>query len=1254
MLETSNDKFLLKSYSDEFYYSNGSGGWNSFMSSSTDGSNSEMTFELNNSIYHIYNNRGALGWWNNYNLSGDGKGYAGTAGNKGTGGDDDKGFNLYRLPRTSFTPADKPSVKYVAAGWEKVTTEEAWGLAGYYYVLLDVTDFSPYYETGMAVTAVSGSLPQYQLSNMENNNQVWTTEAYDGGYAFKSVGVSQYLHYTAPWSGNTTDTPQDGSKFTVSLKDGVWRLVNSRDTDNYLGRWGDSDNGKNGKNDPFAGENLAANKSANNGRRLFMVYSTPSIAGVATELPASGDMAADTWYYLDIPVAGDNYNATATTLDNIVYTTDGTKYVIKDSEITAKFSASDNDLSATRYYVKSSSANNLVIAASSYSYSVGAVTASVADNGIIKPNQEITVTFEHGSNDPSAILTKNFSGVTFGGKAIDIEETADGFTFTVPANATVDTEYVLSIPAGAVSYTGKDASSAAASFTYHTPVIADGWYYFRNTDPNFEYKYISRKGAWATRAGLEDWGLAINVTMADGKYTLQFFDSKQYMYGDGGEVWTDGSEGSANKFTVEKAEGGYKFKYTGNDKYLYAYNGDGQIYKDGVEGNNATGTTNVWALETISKYTASCYARNTAKQVQAAATAASLEGSFTTGAALEAVLIQSKEIEIPEVARQEQFNKHASNNGEGTPYTFFEKTVNGLADGVYKLSFKAMQRAASYSRVDAAEGARGLAYAYANDARTQIVSVMEEGAAEAYSSNYASTRTGLNYPNSESTTYAAFDAGLYNNEIYVYVTGGTLTFGMKTPSRCPNNEASWVVFGDFQLTYLYNLTALASSYETALAAAKTTYAKENNMSANLKTALGTAITTYDEGEVDESSQSALETAIEALTTVTAKCEKSIASYAIIATGSLPNNSVEGWAENNNGDLKVNTWTNTGDNDGSFTQPFIENWHYRDAQLEAGKLYYRLEGLEPGEVYYVEARVRACNEANNAYPNGPTFYVNDSKIDFPSVADSHQDGDWASYFGVVGTHATVGADGILEFGLETTAECNYNWHAVKDVKIMPYETVTIDETKTYTPEAKVAQVTLKRDVKAGNWYSFVVPFNISNADLMEAYGDEVEVAEYSDAGTVDAVTVSFNKIGTPAITANHPVLLKPSKNQTQYVFEDCNITTDAPIVGGTYFDFVGVYVPTTVADGDYFISGNKLYKSSGGTTIACTRAYLKDKGVTEVKALKFVINGEDYPTAIAVVEGAPAENGAIFNLAGQRVGKAQKGVYVVGGKKVVVK
>ena len=1495
-LEASNGKFKLKSYANDWYYCSNSWGWNSYMG--TNESYTEHEFVLADGKYkiHVKDEGGttrALGAWGNYDLNGGGLGYAGTAGNKDVDGTNDRGFYIYRLLRTAFTPAAKPSANYAAAGWMEVTEKADWGVAGRKYVFLDISETG--FETEMVMTATENGLPQYQRSNM-SKAQWWTTEAKNSdGFAFKSVEYGTYSNYTAPWGGNMSATVPD-NYFKPSLANGKWALKNTSDNGNSLGRWGDSNDGKNAKNDPFAGEQLAANKGDNNGRRLFNVYAIPTAIDAAEALPANGDMAANKWYYFDIAVAGNAYAAKAMTLADI-------ECIEYSTSNTVTLAATANSLAATRYYVKSATANNLKVAATSYSYTIGAATANPADGAVIKPGQTITVTFTAQTDDPSATTTVDFSGVTFGGSAVAVTTSGTSFAFTVPTTVTAATSYTLSIPAGAVQYAGK-ASSAAAEFTYSTAPIFDGVYYLRNTDPNYEYKYIARGGKWATRAYVEDYGLAINLTLSDGKYALQLFDSEQWL-GDDGEVYTDCTGNRVRYFTAEKVSGGYKFKRDG-DYYLAVWTndkGEDIVVADAKEGGNLVGATNVWALETPAEYAATCYARNAQKQVVAAATAAGLTG-ITTSAQLEAAFPSYKVITIPNVARQSQRNKHAEESEAGKAYTFFEETVTGLADGVYKLSFKGMQRAASYARVDAAEGARGLIYAYANDAKTQLVSVMEEGADNAYAdSDYESARTGKHYPNSSTSTYVAFDEGLYNNEIYVYVTGGTLNFGMKTPSRCPNNDQSWTVFGDFELTYFFDLSTLVAAYETALANAKTTAAKTDKMAASVRTALENTINAYD-GKVDESSQDALETAIDALTAAKEKAETSIVSYAIIATGSLPNNSTEGWAKTNNGDLKINTWSNESNNDGGsgFDQPFIENWRWNgDGALGAGKLYYRLEGLEPGETYYVEMNARTRNEANNNAPVDPVFYVNTTTIDFTTVATLNQ--DKAIYYGIVGASATIGDDGVLEFGLVNTDACNYNWNAVKDVKFgeaavaadytalsdaitaaeaktlgfeaneyAPYnnvaalealaaakaidptagnlksdvqaattaltgatwtantaevsainlfatydatnvdgsnriyapgwgkaggtdayntrfqqgasgnagmaavdnelalftkfsttygeedgytmplkantvyklsfkygawgenkeivshlaiadgngtavtispasftrannsglanesttawfdytgyfktgdagdyvlsltkdnngeqrqivmgnielkkavaEDITIDENDDYTPEFKFANVELIRNIKANTWNTFVVPFDITNDELKDIFGDYVAVAEFSESSTdPNAVTVNFITMATPAITANTPVLLKLSNTGNTFEFDNKLIKTGEAKVAGTNVDFVGTYAPITVKADDYFISADKLYKSTGRTTIKGTRAYIDAKNASNVKL--FI---DDFETGIESLtpDPSPVGEGSLFNIAGQRVNKAQKGIYIQNGKKVLVK
>ena len=93
---------------------------------------------------------------------------------------------------------------------------------------------------------------------------------------------------------------------------------------------------------------------------------------------------------------------------------------------------------------------------------------------------------------------------------------------------------------------------------------------------------------------------------------------------------------------------------------------------------------------------------------------------------------------------------------------------------------------------------------------------------------------------------------------------------------------------------------------------------------------------------------------------------------------------------------------------------------------------------------------------------------------------------------------------------------------------------------------------------------------------------------------------------------------------------------------------------TVADGTQYILAEDggvvgFYKAAG--TIPARKAYL----VSPVGANFLSFCFDDETTGIEKVENAAVNaNGTMFNLAGQRVAQPTKGLYIVNGKKVVVK
>ena len=221
--------------------------------------------------------------------------------------------------------------------------------------------------------------------------------------------------------------------------------------------------------------------------------------------------------------------------------------------------------------------------------------------------------------------------------------------------------------------------------------------------------------------------------------------------------------------------------------------------------------------------------------------------------------------------------------------------------------------------------------------------------------------------------------------------------------------------------------------------------------------------------------------------------------------------------------------------------------------------------------------------------------------------------------------------------------------------------TIDEDVAYTPAAKSnAFVNVKRTITASStsqpvWNSLVLPFALTAEQAKAAFGNDVQVAEYSEnSADANNATVHFDTKSTPTIEANVPVLIKTSTAGTTFFFSGVNIAASAsPKKTGKNFDFVGSYETINpLPDNCYFVNGNSLYKSAGQTRLKGTRAYIAPKsGVSNARIVGFSLDGENISTGIEKMEdGRWKMEDSVYNLNGQKV-NAQS---IQNGKKVVIK
>lgn len=195
------------------------------------------------------------------------------------------------------------------------------------------------------------------------------------------------------------------------------------------------------------------------------------------------------------------------------------------------------------------------------------------------------------------------------------------------------------------------------------------------------------------------------------------------------------------------------------------------------------------------------------------------------------------------------------------------------------------------------------------------------------------------------------------------------------------------------------------------------------------------------------------------------------------------------------------------------------------------------------------------------------------------------------------------------------------------------------------EFKAESVKLTRDVQKGI-NSFVLPFAVT-ADELGA----TQVATYDRYGKDDDNKVYFNPV-EEGVEANTPFLtmdVAEDKVVNELNFGEKKIVATPENLGT---DFVGVYAKTP-ATGKYGINAEgKLQKGGTDAYVNAFHAYLNVTNDTNPACVAF--NGST-PTAINGVAADKVADTAVYDLSGRRVyGKLQKGLYIMNGKKVVVK
>ena len=537
--------------------------------------------------------------------------------------------------------------------------------------------------------------------------------------------------------------------------------------------------------------------------RLY--YYGPTISTAAVELPA-GDMTADTWYYFDIAIDGD-YDLTLTTLSDIVYTTDATILVEGQGTVTANFAkTAELALTAGRYYVKSSSAQTLKVAAHSFTYEVGAATLSVADGKYTQTNT-FTVTFPSAStNDPSGETTLAASSkATVNGAEVALSAETNGFSLDLGA-LTPGTDYAIVIPAGVYGYAG-ESMNAAISLTIHTPAVFDGEYCLYDATNKL---FLGRGCAYGTEAAADKYGIPFNlVTNADGTSSIEFVDwTGVYLFstsvGNAASMYTDNA---SSGWSFVPTTGGYYLKDVNGDVYAKIDNGGYGYYVHTVAGS---AEATVWTLKTKAERDAiiAAYPAENIENVITASGISTTAGEFATYLSENYNAVDATAnigtATFAGSAGDWTWNQVRGQDGQpayGTNFAevwcatgSYTQTIDKdkLPAGIYKVTVQ------GYERRKANAAATDLFTDGYNNVSTYL-------AANGEQVRFTDWNEVAEKPTNTGGAVTAFGAGEATNVIYVYLDGATdLTLTVKKPNYIWD---CWAIFNNFTLTRYEELSS---------------------------------------------------------------------------------------------------------------------------------------------------------------------------------------------------------------------------------------------------------------------------------------------------------------------------------------------------------------------------------------------------------------------------------------------------------------
>lgn len=248
---------------------------------------------------------------------------------------------------------------------------------------------------------------------------------------------------------------------------------------------------------------------------------------------------------------------------------------------------------------------------------------------------------------------------------------------------------------------------------------------------------------------------------------------------------------------------------------------------------------------------------------------------------------------------------------------------------------------------------------------------------------------------------------------------------------------------------------------------------------------------------------------------------------------------------------------------------------------------------------------------------------------------------------------------------------YEYQLIDNLLLDEESTDVVSMLDTYN--GKTTGVMLKRSMKKDIWNTVCLPFDLTASEIATTFGEGTKVEELArvENNTSDGATIVFAT--ATDMKAGKTYLVKPSKSGSLYSFSDKLITnqlasepedaTYNTYFKGTYAPMLLEGTPAQTIDGysyNYFIQSNKIYYLPEGQAVAlkgfrgwiliASNSLFGSDSDASMARLKHADGSITYVRAMEY--GKTVNDSRINDLQGIEHSAMQKGVNIVGGKKII--